>query len=264
MNMSFYTGAVGAYMQNQRMNVQANNIANVNNYGFKAERATFHNLMYGNVLGIDEEQLPKGSGTKMVKASVDFLSSNGYAETGRRFDFAIEGNGFFALYDPTDGEISFTRDGAFMLAQFMVPPAEDAEPEIDPVTGEEIEPQPTEEWRLSDNEGRCVLDSRGNFIVVDADNPDTDLDAPLDVGVYDYLIYDGMLHADSGRFLPVDKDGDLYLGTGKVKRGYLELSNVDLAQEMVKVIESQRAYSYALKMVTTSDEIEQTINNLPT
>ena len=45
MNMSFYTGAVGAYQQQQRMNVQANNIANVKNYGYKAERATFHHLM---------------------------------------------------------------------------------------------------------------------------------------------------------------------------------------------------------------------------
>ena len=257
MNMSFFTGAVGAYMQNQRMNVQANNIANVNNYGFKAERATFHHLMYSNVLGIDEEQLPKGSGTKMAKASVDFLSSNGYVETGRRFDYAIEGDGFFALYDPTDGEISFTRDGAFMMASFQVP-NEEAEPEIDPVTGEEIEPEPILEWRLSDNEGRCVLDSMGNFIVIDVDNKD----AELDIGVYDYLIYDGMTHADSGRFLPIDKNGDLYLGTGKVRQGYLELSNVDLAQEMVKVIESQRAYSYALRMVQVSDEIEQTINGL--
>lgn len=257
MNMSFYTGAVGAYQQQQRMNVQSNNIANVNNYGFKAERATFHHLMYGNVLGIDEEQLPKGSGTKMAKASVDFLSSNGYVETGRRFDYAIEGDGFFALYDPTDGEISFTRDGAFMMASFQVP-NEEAEPEIDPVTGEEIEPEPILEWRLSDNEGRCVLDSMGNFIVIDVDNKD----AELDIGVYDYLIYDGMTHADSGRFLPIDKNGDLYLGTGKVRQGYLELSNVDLAQEMVKVIESQRAYSYALRMVQVSDEIEQTINGL--
>ena len=90
-----------------------------------------------------------------------------------------------------------------------------------------------------------------------------DRDAELDVGVYDYMIYDGMLHADSGRFLPIDKNGDLYLGTGKVRRGYLEMSNVDLAQELVKVIESQRAYGYALKMVQTSDEIEQTINGLP-
>ena len=257
MNMSFYTGAVGAYMQNQRMNVQSNNIANVNNYGYKAERATFHHLMYGNVVGIDEERLPKGSGTKMVKARIDY-TCNGYADTGRTFDFAIQGDGFFALYNPVNEDISFTRDGAFIMAQFQVPPAEDAEPEIDPETGEEIPPEPTVEWRLSDNEGRCVLDSMGNFIIIDPD----DRKADLDVGVFDYRIYDGMLHADSGRFSPIDKNGDLYLGTGKVIRGYLELSNVDLAQEMVKVIESQRAYSYALRMVQTSDEIEQTINGL--
>ena len=249
--MSFYTGAVGAYQQEQRMNVQANNIANVNNYGYKAERATFHHLMYGNVRGIDEERLPRGTGTKMVKASVDY-EPGGYADTGRLFDFAIMGNGFFALYDLASGEISFTRDGAFMMASFEIPPDEDAEPEIDPVTGEEIPPEPEVVWRLSDNEGRCVLDRMGNFIVVD----------PLDIGVFDYRIYDGMLHADSGRFSPIDKNGDLYLGTGEVKRGVLETSNVDLAQELVKVIESQRAYSYALRMVQTSDEIEQTINGL--
>ena len=121
MNMSFYTGAVGAYMQNQRMNVQANNIANVNNYGYKAERATFHHLMYGNVTGIDDEQLPKGTGTKMVKASVDY-ETGGYTETGFTFDFAIKGDGFFALYDPSNGEISFTGAGAFFFARFVIPP----------------------------------------------------------------------------------------------------------------------------------------------
>ena len=72
-----------------------------------------------------------------------------------------------------------------------------------------------------------------------------------------------MTHEDSQRFTPIEKNGDLYLGTGTVRRGYLERSNVDLAQEMVKVIESQRAYSYALRMVQTTDEIEQTINGLP-
>ena len=131
--------------------------------------------------------------------------------------------------------------------------------QIDPVTGEEIEPQATEEWRLSDNEGRCVLDSEGNFIVIDP----MDYKAELNVGVFDYRVYDGMLHADSGRFIPIEKNGDLYLGTGTVRRGFLETSNVDLAQEFIKVIEAQRAYSYALKVVQTTDEIEQTINGLP-
>lgn len=59
-----------------------------------------------------------------------------------------------------------------------------------------------------------------------------------------------------------DMNGQLYLGTGQVQRGLLEQSNTDLAQEFIKVIESQRAFSYALKMVTTSDEIETTFNSL--
>lgn len=256
--MSFYTGAVGAWQQQQRMNVQANNIANVNNYGYKAERATFHHLMYGNVRGIDDDNLPRGTGTKMVKASVDY-ETRGYVDTGRLFDFAIQGDGFFALYDLNTEEISFSRDGAFMMARYEVPPDEDAEPEVDPVTGEEIEPEPTFVWRLSDNEGRCVLDRMGNFIEIDPLNREAD----LDIGVFDYRVYDGMLHADSGRFTPIEKNGDLYLGTGRVRRKMLETSNVDLALELTKVIESQRAYSYALKMVQTSDEIEQTINGLP-
>ena len=83
-----------------------------------------------------------------------------------------------------------------------------------------------------------------------------------EIGVFDYAIMDGMLHANGSRFLPKDKNGDLYWGTGRVEQGVLEISNVDLAHEMVKVIEAQRAYSYALRMVQTSDEIETTINGL--
>lgn len=256
MNMSFYTGATGARQQQVRMNVQGNNIANVNNNGFKAERATFHRLMHVDMPSL-EEGVIRGTGARVEKASIDF-NSGGIVETGRLFDFAIEGDGFFALYDLDSGEISFTRDGSFVMAQFLVPPDENAAPEIDPVTGELIEPQPVEVWRLSDNFGRCVLDNRGNFITIDPD----DQEAELNVGVYDYMIYDGMLHLENERFMPIDKNGDLYLGSGKVWRKYLEMSNVDLTQEFIKVIESQRAYSFALRMVTVSDEVEQTINGL--
>ena len=252
MNMSFYSAAVGAYQQNLRMNVQANNIANVNTSGFRAERAAFGELMNRNVAGIDGERLPKGTGTRMIQATVDF-SSGGYKETGRDFDYAIDGDGFFALYDPATEEISFTRDGSFYMSQFFIPPAEDAVPEKD---GEE--PQPTEVWRLSDNEGRCVLDPQGNFIVIDPENRE----APLTLGVFDFAIHEGMEHADSSRFLATERNGQLYLGTGQVKQGLLEMSNTDITQEFIKVIESQRAYGFALKMMQTSDEIETTINGL--
>lgn len=252
MNMSFYSAAVGAYQQQQRMNVQANNIANVNTAGFRAERAAFGELMNRDVIGIDSEELPKGTGTRMIQATVDF-NSRGYLDTHWPFDFAIDGDGFFALYDPATEEISFTRDGSFTMSQFFIPPAEDAVPEKD---GEE--PQPIEVWRLSDNQGRCVLNSQGNFIVIDPQ----DRDAELDLGVFDYAVHEGLQHADSSRFLATEKNGQLYLGSGTVKRGMLEMSNTDMAQEFIKVIESQRAYSYALKMVLTSDEVETTINGL--
>ena len=256
MNMSFYNAAVGAYQQQLRMNVQAQNIANVNTQGYRAERAAFGELMNRNVDGIDNSRLPKGTGARMIHAPIDF-SSRGFTDTGRNFDFAINGDGFFALFDPDTQEISFTRDGAFTMTQFWIPPAEDAAPEVDE-NGEEIEPQPTSVWRLSDNQGRCVLDPEGNFIVVDPDNQK----APLELGVFDYAIHYGMQHADSSRLLATDLNGQLYLGTGEVKQGLLEMSNTDLTQEFIKVIESQRAFSYALKMVITSDEIESTFNSL--
>lgn len=256
MNMSFYNAAVGAYQQQLRMNVQAQNIANINTQGYRAERAAFGELMNRNVDGIDNSRLPKGTGARMIHAPIDF-SSRGFTDTGRNFDFAINGDGFFALFDPDTQEISFTRDGSFTMTQFWIPPAEDAAPEVDE-NGEEIEPQPTSVWRVSDNQGRCVLDPEGNFIVVDPDNQK----APLELGVFDYAIHYGMQHADSSRLLATDLNGQLYLGTGEVKQGLLEMSNTDLTQEFIKVIESQRAFSYALKMVITSDEIESTFNSL--
>lgn len=252
MNQSFYSAAVGAYQQNLRMHVQGNNIANVNTQGFRAEKVAFGELMNRNVNGIDGAQLPKGTGTRVIQATVDFAGT-AFKETGRTFDFGIDGDGFFALFDPDTREISYTRDGSFMMAQFFIQPDENAVPEED---GEE--PQSTEVWRLSDNEGRCVLDPQGNFIVIDPENRE----APLTLGVFDFAIHEGMEHADSSRFLATERNGQLYLGTGQVKQGLLEMSNTDITQEFIKVIESQRAYGFALKMMQTSDEIETTINGL--
>ena len=252
MNQSFYSAAVGAYQQNLRMQVQSNNIANVNTQGLRAEKVAFGELMNRNVNGIDGAQLPKGTGTRVIQATVDFAGT-AFKETGRTFDFGIDGDGFFALFDPDTREISYTRDGSFMMAQFFIQPDENAVPEED---GEE--PQPTEVWRLSDNEGRCVLDPQGNFIVIDPENRE----APLTLGVFDFAIHEGMEHADSSRFLATERNGQLYLGTGQVKQGLLEMSNTDITQEFIKVIESQRAYGFALKMMQTSDEIETTINGL--
>lgn len=246
MNQSFYTAAVGAQQQQYRMNVQGNNIANVNNYGFKAERGTFAALMNYSIPGAEGDGLPVGVGAVLEQTATNY-APGAYATTGRSLDYSIEGDGFFALVDPASGDISFTRTGAFVLSEFLVPTGE---------TGADGLPVTQTVYRLADGQGNFVLDRMGRIIDV------TDTAAELPVGVFDFVNYDGMQHLGGNRFAPVEKNGQLRLGTGTVRQGVLELSNVDLAEEMTKVIEAQRAYSMALKMVQTSDEVENTINGL--
>ena len=82
MNQSFYTATVGAWQQQVRLNVHGNNIANVNNYGFKAKKPVFSDLMYGYIQGAEQEEMPRGTGAYMVTADTDF-SAMGLADTGR-------------------------------------------------------------------------------------------------------------------------------------------------------------------------------------
>ena len=240
MLQSFYNAALGAQQEMQRLNVHANNIANVNTHGYRAESPCFQALMYGMVNGIDNAQLPKGCGTYMMTTTTDY-SSDALEETGRKQDYAIEGDGFFALYEPGTGQVSYTRDGAFTIGEFIE---------------NDEEGQPQSVWYLTDGEGRQVLNTEGYPIVV------TDPEAEQPVGVFLVQYQDGMEHLDSSRFLAGDKNGVIWISPAKVHQGYLETSNVDLAGEIGKVIESQRAYSYALKMVQTADEVETTVNGL--
>lgn len=245
MDQSFFIGAVGAHQQQKKMNVQGNNIANVNTYGYKAQKGRFAALMYQDLRAIDEVQ-PYGVGTRVVATDTDFTPGTA-ADTGRAQDYMIAGEGFFAVADLATGEISLTRNGAFTVAELQRPTGE---------TGEYGEPILESIWYLSDGEGRFVLSNTGGMIEVE------DRYAAQPVGIFDYINYNGMEHLEGTRFLPVEKNGGLRMGSGELVQGKLEMSNVDLAQEITKVIEAQRAYSMALKMVLTSDEIETTINNL--
>ena len=250
MNLSFYTAAVGAQQQQDRLDIHANNIANVNTYGFRAKIPSFSALMTGPVEGIDEE-LPRGVGSRLLDAETDFRSAGLYG-TGRALDFAIEGDGFFALRDPVTGEVSFTRDGSFTLSDQYTAAEE----------GKETTTEPERKWYLSDGLGRFVLDRNGRPLEITETQNEQLLGADLQLGVFDFINYNGMESASENRLLQVAKNGQVGLGNGKLVQGYLELSNADLANELAKVIESQRSFQYMLRMVTTSDEIETTVNNL--
>ena len=246
MNQSFFIGALGAHQQQKSLNVTSNNLANINTQGFKGERSRFASLMYQDLKNADNGQVRSGTGTHVLTTDTNFRHGGGMT-TGRPQDYMIEGDGFFALADLQTGEISLTRVGAFSMAS-----KQEQTGEFD----EEGNPIMELIYYLSDGQGRFVMGKDGNMIKM------TDPNEKLEVGVFDYINYNGMEHKDQTRFIPVDKNGGLMRGTGVAVNGMLEASNVDLAEEMTKVIESQRAYSMALKMMTTSDEIESTINSL--
>ena len=245
MNQSFYTGAVGVQQQMLVLNILSNNIANVNTLAFKAEKPRFASLLRQQMEGIEEGNHSSGVGASLLMTSTDH-SPGSLTPMGSSQDYAILGQGYFALVDLQTNEVTFTRNGAFHVSFY------------ERVVGEDEEGNPVTEMvqTLADSEGRFVLGRNGNIITV------TNPNEKQDIGIFDHGNYDGMLHQSGTEFLPVDKNGNLYYGTGELIQGALEGSNVDLSEAFTKVIEAQRAYSMALKMVQTSDEIESTINNL--
>lgn len=248
MDQSFYIGAVGAHQQMRRLNVHSNNIANVNTVAFKADRSRFANLVFQQDDRTADAPVSYGVGASMLMTSTDF-SQGGVVETGRFLDYMIDGDGFFAIADLETGEISFTRRGSFVMSELLRDSGE---------VDEEGQAIPEKIYYLSDNLGRFVLSNAGNMIEMTDWNG---LDA-LPIGIFDYRNYNGMTLLDETRYMPVEKNGNLWAGTGTLLQGRLEQSNTDLAEELTKVIESQRAYGLALKVMQTSDEIETTINNL--
>lgn len=245
MNQSFYTGAVGAQQQMLALNVQANNIANVNTLAFKSEKPRFMALLRQQMESIEEGNYSSGVGGSLMMTSTDYAMGQLTSQGGVQ-DYAILGDGYFAVVDLNTNEVTFTRNGAFRVTFYERQVGED---ELGNPIYETVQ-------TLTDNTGRFVLGRNGNIITV------TNPDEKQNVGIFDYGNYDGMRHQSGTEFLPVDKNGNLYYGTGELLQGALEGSNVDLAESFTKVIEAQRAYTMSLKMIQTSDEIETTINNL--
>lgn len=235
MYTSFYTAARGAMEEQKKMDVIANNFANVNNYGYKSKSAVFSDLMYYNLNNYTGEDTPLKAGVGIVveKTNTKF-DPTVPTTTGGEYDYSILEDGFFMLLSPVTGEVSYTRNGHFSLSQ----------------RGDVF-------YLVNDN-GNLVLDENQNPIIQEADG-----ELSGEIGVYGFNILDGMLSKGNNEFTPVAKNGDPYLIRGaRLVDHSLEMSGVDTADEISKLIETQRAYSYALKMVQTSDEVMTTINGL--
>lgn len=189
----------------------------------------YYNL--NNYTGADTP-LKAGTGIHVEKTNTNF-DPMGFVTTEGKFDYAIVQEGFFMLRSPITNEITYSRNGHFSMSK----------------RGDEF-------YLVNDN---------GNFVLDQNQNPIQVIDGELssEIGVYGFNILDGMQSIGNNEFTPVLKNGQPFLIPGaKLENKTLEMSGVNVADDFTRMIEAQRAYSYALKMVQTSDEIVNTINTL--
>lgn len=260
---SLWTAATGMKAQQFNIDTISNNLANVNTTSYKVQRAEFKDLFYANIkrANINDDQgrpvnLEVGHGVMPIATKRDFRTSS-FIETQGAFDFAINGEGFFAVELP-NGDIRYTRDGSFKLS----------------VDGDEA--------TLVTSEGYFVLSEDDDLITIE----DGVKDITVDELGYIYGKDEDDETVEIGRLKLVNfmnpeglqsEGQNLYRGTvasgeeipleaeemnTKVVQGYLEASNVQVVDEMVKMITAQRAYEINSKTITTSDEMLQMANNL--
>ncbi|MCH5203266.1 MAG: flagellar hook-basal body protein [Oscillospiraceae bacterium] len=261
MNISFHTGKSAMIAQAKALEVYGNNIANLNTYGYQTLRPDFADCIYESYRrdfvdsdndgqkDILENDWQTGHGVYLQKTAFMFSESHFY-ETGMFLDFAIAGEGFFAVQDRW-GETHYTRDGSFAMTQL----------------NENGEAAEDGDWYLVSDAGEYVLDYEGNRIIVpfeDENSSSVDYGALRDmVGVYDFPNPYGLDALGTNRYSATGRSGEPVANLNEEKlQGVLIVSNVDLATQMVKLIETQRAYQISSRVVTTADELARIANNL--
>lgn len=260
---ALWTAATGMKAQQFNIDTISNNLANVNTTSYKVKRAEFKDLFYANIKrsNINDEggrpvNLEVGHGVMPVATKSDFRTGS-FIETQSDFDFAIDGSGFFVIED-SSGELRYTRDGSFKLS----------------IDGDEA--------ALVTSDGFYVLSEDDDLIILEPGLKDIVVD---EMG-YIYAMDEDGETVEMGRFMLVDfmnpqglqsEGRNLYSETtasgepmfledeemdSRITQGYLESSNVQVVDEMVKMITAQRAYEINSKTINTSDEMMQMANNL--
>ncbi len=257
---ALWTAASGMQAQQKNIDVVAHNLANVNTTGFKRSRADFQDLIYQNLKSTgspatNATQVPTGIqiglGTRLAAVTKIFTPGD-FSQTGNELDIAIEGDGFFQIQQP-DGTTGYSRAGAFKRdSQGRV-----VTPEGNPLLPEIVIPS---------NATKINIGSDGTVSVQQAGQ-----NAPTTVGSIQLASFSnpsGLSAQGKNIYLPSDASGTATTGTpgqnglGSVAQGLLEMSNVNVAEEMVNMIVGQRAYEINSKAVQASDEMLQTANNM--
>jgi flagellar basal-body rod protein FlgG len=257
---AMWTAASAMAAQQLNMDVLSHNLANSNTVGFKRSRADFQDMLYQELrspgaAASAATQLPTGiqlgTGVRAVAVSKIFTSGS-LQQTQNELDLAIEGDGFFQISRP-DGTIAYTRSGAFKKNSTGQVVTSDGDPILPNIT-------------VPQNTLRLTIGSDGTVSVLAAGSTNTSQIGALQLARFDNP--SGLSAIGSNLFLPSDSSGDATTGNpgtpgfGTLAQGFVESSNVNIAEEMVNMIIGQRNYEINAKAVQTSDEMLQTANGL--
>jgi flagellar basal-body rod protein FlgG len=264
MMRSLYTASSGMIGQQFNVDVISNNLANVNTVGYKKQRAEFKDLFYET---LNRAQIMEGEGRPVNLqvghgstpfATVTSFNMGNFEKTDNALDFAIDGDAFFVIRGRNDVS-HYTRDGSFKIS---------------------ISP---EGRKLSTSDGYSVLDETGNDIILDIDinrlnvGPDGALSyldangAPVDlgqkIGLVKFPNRQGLENAGGNLYSPTAASGEAFPDNQEgslstINQRFLESSNVQVVEEMVKLIVAQRAYEINSKAIQSSDEMLGMANSL--
>lgn len=250
MNLSLYSSATGMEAQQLRLDTIANNIANVNTTGFKTSKIEFQDILYQNPRPVGADAgtgnptptgIELGNGAKVISTSKMFTQGE-LTQTDAQMDLAIEGSGFLQI-QRADGTTAYTRDGALKLG-----PA-----------GEVI----TNNGMTVLGFGQIPTDATGisvsptGQVTVNTPNGQTQ----FQIQIARFPNPGGLRSLGGNLYQETEASGAAEVGTpgangyGSLHQGFLEMSNVNVVQEMINMIVAQRAYEMNSKSIQSSDEM---------
>jgi flagellar basal-body rod protein FlgG len=257
---SLWISKTGLDAQQTQMDVIANNLANVSTNGFKRSRAVFEDLLYQTLRqpgaqSSQQTQLPSGlqlgTGVRPVATEHVFTQGN-LQQTGNSKDVAIQGQGFFQVLRP-DGSTAYTRDGSFQT---------DFEGQLVTSSGYYVQPAIT----IPPN-AQSITVGRDGIVSVTTQDSTT----PVQVGNLQLATFvnpAGLQSVGENLYVETASSGTPNVtnpgtdGAGLLNQGYVETSNVNVVEELVNMIQTQRAYEINSKSVQTSDQMLQRLTQL--
>ncbi len=252
---SLWISKTGLDAQQTQMDVIANNLANVSTNGFKRTRAVFEDLLYQNIRqpgaqSSQQTQLPSGlqlgTGVRSVATERNFSQGN-LQDTGNSKDVAIQGQGFFQVLLP-DGETAYTRDGSFQV---------DSQGQLVTASGFAIQPAIT----IPADTTSVTVGRDGTVSITQAGSATATEVGSLQLATF--MNPAGLMAKGENLYVETSASGNPNTntpgtnGSGTLAQGFVETSNVNVVEELVNMIQTQRAYEINSKSITTSDQMLQ-------